>query len=217
MIFVLMLLLFSILGTTFFKSRFASCDTLNVGQHHTEMIKTVWDCFDAGGEWINPSANFDNTGNAMLTLFTAVTTEGWESVMWNGIDAVGENFQPQRGENPWYVAYFLVFMAVCSIIILNLFVGVVIDTNAKEKEKLLNTNQLTPLQIEYSDTLTKCYKTNPSVMHKTDNECKDALYRVASSSQFSDFITLCIVLNTLLMAITWFGEPKKLGEVIERF
>ena len=107
-------------------------------------------------------------------------------------------------------------MAICSIIILNLFVGVVIDTNAKEKEKLLNTNQLTPLQIEYSDTLTKCYKSNPTILHKTDNKCKDFLYRIASSSQFSDFITLCIVLNTLLMAVTWFGEPESLAKIINR-
>ena len=85
MIFVLMLLLFSILGTTFFKGRFAKCNIEN------KNIKTVWDCYDAGGEWINPSANFDNTGNAMLTLFTAVTTEGWLGVAYNGIDAVGEN------------------------------------------------------------------------------------------------------------------------------
>ena len=173
MIFVLMLLLFSILGTTFFKGKFAACHRQNVGKNFE--VKTSWDCYDAGGEWINPSANFDNTLTAMLTLFTAVTSEGWTNLMWNGVDAVGINLEPQRSTNPHLILYFLIFMAICSIIILNLFVGVVIDTNATEKEKLLNTNQLTLLQLEYSDTLTKCYQTYPAIIFKTNNKCKDAL------------------------------------------
>ena len=34
-------------------------------------------------------------------------------------------------------------MMFCSIVILNLFVGVVIDTNAREKNKMLNNHMLT--------------------------------------------------------------------------
>lgn len=47
----------------------------------------MWECLDSGGEWINPPANFDNVINSMLTLFTAVTTEGWVGIMWQGVDA----------------------------------------------------------------------------------------------------------------------------------
>lgn len=36
-------------------------------------------------EWTNAEANFDNIGEAMLTLFASATTEGWVSVMHNGI------------------------------------------------------------------------------------------------------------------------------------
>ena len=32
-------------------------------------------------------ANFNNVGWAMLTLFTMMTTEGWNKVMWLAIDA----------------------------------------------------------------------------------------------------------------------------------
>jgi hypothetical protein len=52
-------------------------------------------------------------------------------------------------------------MLFCSIVILNLFVGVVIDSNYREQQKLLNTDQLTNLQVEYSDTMTKCYSKMP--------------------------------------------------------
>ena len=101
-----MLLLFSILGTTFFKGKFSHCHSDNINKGFE--IRTIWDCYDAGGEWINPSANFDNSGRAMLALFTAVTTEGWATLMWSGIDAVGMNLEPQRSTNKYLIAYFLI-------------------------------------------------------------------------------------------------------------
>ncbi len=54
----------------------------------------MWQCFDYGGEWINPPGNFDNTLYAIETLFTAMTTEGWVTLMWKGVDATGIHLQP---------------------------------------------------------------------------------------------------------------------------
>lgn len=93
-----------------------------------------------GGEWITPQANFDNTSNAMETLFQAMTTEGWAQTMWAGVDSTKINQMPLVNNNKTYVIFFAVFMILSAIIILNLFVGVVIDSNAQEKEKLLNNN-----------------------------------------------------------------------------
>ena len=42
----------------------------------------MWDCYDAGGEWTRYNANFDNIGNAVITMFNLMTTEGWIDVMW---------------------------------------------------------------------------------------------------------------------------------------
>ena len=47
---------------------------------------------DYGGEWKRFDANFDNVGNAMITMFTLMTMENWTPLMWNGIDAT-EIFQ----------------------------------------------------------------------------------------------------------------------------
>ena len=47
----------------------------------------MWDCYDFGGEWINYPQNFDNVGEAMITMFNMMTTEGWVGVMWQGVDA----------------------------------------------------------------------------------------------------------------------------------
>ena len=54
-----------------------------------QLVFTKQDCFDAGGSWENQDINFDNVMNAMMCLFSMMTTEGWLSVMYNGMDATG--------------------------------------------------------------------------------------------------------------------------------
>ena len=83
---IMIMLLFSILGTNLFKGRFYYCHTANL---NSPDIKTMWDCLDYGGEWINPEANFDNVLTSFETLFSVTTTEGWVTIMWNGIDSTG--------------------------------------------------------------------------------------------------------------------------------
>lgn len=69
-----------------------------------------------------------------------MTTEGWVSVMYSGIDSRGPNLQPKQNSNIGTIFYFIVFMIIGSQFITNLFVGVVIDNfnTIKEKEELDN-------------------------------------------------------------------------------
>lgn len=48
-------------------------------------------------------------------------------------------------------------MIIASIFILNLFVGIVINTFNTEKEKLSRNALMTSLQNEYCEVLLKCY------------------------------------------------------------
>lgn len=40
------------------------------------------------------------------------------------------------------------------------------------------------------------------------NACRDTLYKVAKSSIFKWFVLTCILLNTVIMASTFYGEPS---------
>ena len=84
---------------------------------------------------MNQDANFDNVFNAMMTLFQMMTTEGWQGVMYNGIDATGLDMQPKKDNNFVMCLYFVAFMIIGCQFIINLFVGVVIDNFNKIKEK----------------------------------------------------------------------------------
>jgi voltage-dependent calcium channel T type alpha-1G len=61
-----------------------------------DLINTKEDCLDNGGVWENSRSTFDNIMGATLTLFEMMTTEGWLTVMYNGMDARGIGIQPKR-------------------------------------------------------------------------------------------------------------------------
>ena len=61
------------------------------------------------------------------------------------------------GLTAFFIFFFQFFMIVGTLFILNLFVGVVINTFDKEKEKLSRNNLMTDLQNEYCEVLIKCY------------------------------------------------------------
>ena len=72
----------------------------------------------------------------MLALFEMLNLEGWTDVLWNGIDSNDVGLPPKRDNNLWYALYFISFIIVGNMFLLNLFVGVVIDNFNQMKEKL---------------------------------------------------------------------------------
>lgn len=53
------------------------------------------------------------------------------------------------------------------------------------------------------------YKTKPiKLVKKTGNRCRDVFLRIVSSAIFDWFIITCILLNTVVLALTWYDEPK---------
>lgn len=56
-------------------------------------------------------------------------------MMYAGMDSTDIGMEPQFNASPYFVAYFVLYMIVGSLFIINLFVGVVIDNFNKNKEK----------------------------------------------------------------------------------
>ena len=91
-------------------------------------IVTMWDCYNYGGEWIEPDLNFDTTFASLLTLVTIQSTEGWIDVLWNSVDAVGPYYQPQENNNWFMIIWTMLLMIIVAMLFIELFVGVVIET-----------------------------------------------------------------------------------------
>jgi hypothetical protein len=136
----------------------------------------MWECFDAGGEWILIQSNFDDVASSMITLFTAATTEGWVDVMKNAVDSSSYQVMPIQDNTPAHALFFIFFVLIMALFILNLFVGVVISKFNDEKERLAHNTLLTAIQLEYCDTMVKVYNAKPKVVYVSKGDhCMDLL------------------------------------------
>ena len=119
MIVVMMVwLMFAILGINFFAGKFFYCtvDTFNISNEDL--------CLRNHGEWKVYDHNFDNVGNAMVTLFALSTMEDWPDIMDQAINSTNENQGPTLNNNPANAYFFVVFIFIGSYFLLNFFIGV---------------------------------------------------------------------------------------------
>jgi len=73
------------------------------------------------------SENFGSLGRAALTLFEVVTLEGWVDVMDTQIAGLGSSFIP--------VTYFISFILLGTMIMLNLLIGVIVNGMDEAREE----------------------------------------------------------------------------------
>lgn len=90
---------------------------------------------------------FNNVGVALLTFFEISTTEGWTAVAYAAVDATGFDMQPIRDANAQRVWFFMIFMLIGSYLVMNLFVGVIIDNFKKVRIVQTCVFSLCPVDI----------------------------------------------------------------------
>ena len=73
-----------------------------------------------GNRWVNHKYNFDNLGQALMSLFVLSSKDGWVSIMYQGLDAVGIDQQVR------YLISLLVSAHLMDILSRNQFLGKVI-------------------------------------------------------------------------------------------
>jgi hypothetical protein len=137
-------LVFAILGIQLFKGTFYSCQRkksdfmehqmnsarngFNSFDNNTFKIHNKADCLSIkGNRWTNAIYNFDNLGQALITLFILSSKDGWLQIMYHGMDANGVDMEPIENNNKWMILYFILFIIIIGFFVLNMFVGVIID------------------------------------------------------------------------------------------
>ena len=122
-------------------------------------------------------ASFDNILYAIKTLFQMSSTSGWTDVMFTAVAATDIDYEPIQGSNPYWQLFFILFMIVGGIFMLNLFIGVVISNFNREKEKIGMNNLLTDRQKEWLDTRLIVIKSKPIKKLKApENRIRKALF-----------------------------------------
>lgn len=90
-------------------------------------------CAELRDEWLTQHFNFDNIGAGLLTLVVVSTLEGWPEIMYYTMDASLKG--PVKDNMRMVGIFFAVFILLSSIILMNLFIGVVFYNYVREEEK----------------------------------------------------------------------------------
>lgn len=165
-------------------------------------------------EWKRHDFNFDNVGNAMLTLFTVMTFEGWPGILENSIDSTEADQGPHQNNRPWVAIYYIIYIIIIAFFMVNIFVGFVIVTFQSEGEEEFKGCELDKNQrqcIEFA------LKAKPLKRYIPDNRLQFHIWRVVTSQAFEYLIFAFIVCNTVVLMMQYYEEPKLYTRVLDGF
>ncbi|XP_061626565.1 voltage-dependent T-type calcium channel subunit alpha-1H-like isoform X2 [Phyllopteryx taeniolatus] len=193
-----------------FKGKFFHCDGYNVTN-----IANKTQCLDAGHRWLRRKYNFDNLGQALMSLFVLSCKDGWVSIMYDGLDAVAVDQQPIRNNNPWMLLFFISFLLIVSFFVLNMFVGVVVENFHKcrqqqeeEEARLREEKRRRRLEKRRRKALEKPYYADYSPLRRS-------IHSVCTSHYLDLFITIIILTNLLTMSMEHYNQPQYLVEILK--
>jgi hypothetical protein len=154
------ILIFGIIGVNYNKGKYYYCSY----DKDFGTIITKWDCLNLGGEWVNSYQNFDRVTEALASLFTLMTTVGWQQFMYYGISIVGVDRQPEESYNMPTGIFYVMYIIIANFFIANLFVGVVISNYNREKENIGKDFLLSKNQKKWLETKLMLIKAKPKLL-----------------------------------------------------
>ncbi|NWQ65057.1 CAC1H protein, partial [Neopipo cinnamomea] len=203
-------IIFGILGVQLFKGKFYYCDGPDV-----KNITTKTDCTNARYRWVRRKYNFDNLGQALMSLFVLSSKDGWVNIMYDGLDAVGIDQQPIQNHNPWMLLYFISFLLIVSFFVLNMFVGVVVENFHKcrqhqeaEEARRREEKRLRRLEKKRRKAQRRPYYADYSPARKY-------IHSLCTSHYLDLFITFIIGVNVITMSMEHYNQPKSLDEALK--
>ncbi|KAL1923072.1 uncharacterized protein VTP21DRAFT_9448 [Calcarisporiella thermophila] len=227
---IFMIVPFALYGVNLFAGKFASCNDPGInfevdctGEFFANTQQ--YGVLNASGAaeiliprvWSNPiSYNFDNFPSAMLALFEMAALEGWVDVMITGMqipENIGEqpNFSWDDSKR-FYFIFFIAFVFLGGIAVVQIFIGIILET-FKQRSGIslltLEQAQWRDLQRQLKLIRASSVPVRPSSPWRA--RCFDMI--TDKKGYFQHFMTGVIVLNILIMATEYEGQPEILQRV----
>lgn len=160
--------------------------------------------------------NFDNMLVGLLAFFEISTTEGWITLMLTSIDSTDIDMQPIPNNRVIWALFFIGFIFFGSFFIIQLFIGVVIENFNKMKEKFDGTHLLSGSQREWLMISEAILNLRPMRKQKIPRDhLRRWCFCTAKSSLLETIAMSCIILNTFMMGLSYFGEEDLYQAAIE--
>jgi hypothetical protein len=212
LILFLFLWIFGIIGVNLLKGLYFRCEAY---LDHADIF-TKWDCVNFGGSWTNNGVNYDSIIEGFISGFGMSNTVGWADTMYKGIASRGIDLQPEQGFNYPISLYYIIFIIFGSFFVVNLFVGVVISSYNRQKDKLGNNFLLTNHQKQWVETQIMIISSKPKLLFKKPDGCfRSFLFQLVSHSWFDRFILFVIILNTVVLMVNHLNEAAIVTYLVE--
>lgn len=215
----LLTFMFGVIGVQLFKGTFYRCED---GSKLTEEeCKGHFIIYQGGDietpeikerEWIPNPFNFDDVSNAMLTLFTVSTFEGWPQLLYISIDSNAENTGPRMNHRPVVSIFYIVYIIVIAFFMVNIFVGFVIVTFQNEGEQEYKNCELDKNQ---RNCIQFALKARPVRRYIPKRRLQYKVWWFITSQGFEYLIFFLIVSNTITLAMKFFGQPPAYTEALD--
>ncbi|KAM6176031.1 voltage-dependent T-type calcium channel subunit alpha-1G isoform 2-T2 [Erethizon dorsatum] len=210
-------IIFGILGVQLFKGKFFVCQG-----EDTRNITNKSDCAEASYRWVRHKYNFDNLGQALMSLFVLASKDGWVDIMYDGLDAVGVDQQPIMNHNPWMLLYFISFLLIVAFFVLNMFVGVVVENFHKcrqhqeeEEARRREEKRLRRLEKKRRSKEKQMAEAQCKPYYSDYSRFRLLVHHLCTSHYLDLFITGVIGLNVVTMAMEHYQQPQILDEALK--
>ncbi|XP_012892454.1 PREDICTED: voltage-dependent T-type calcium channel subunit alpha-1G isoform X21 [Dipodomys ordii] len=185
-------IIFGILGVQLFKGKFFVCQG-----EDTRNITNKSDCTEASYRWVRHKYNFDNLGQALMSLFVLASKDGWVDIMYDGLDAVGVDQQ-------------------------NMFVGVVVENFHKcrqhqeeEEARRREEKRLRRLEKKRRSKEKQMAEAQCKPYYSDYSRFRLLVHHLCTSHYLDLFITGVIGLNVVTMAMEHYQQPQILDEALK--
>jgi len=169
--------------------------------------------------WYPLPQHFDNVGNAILSVFEISSGEMWPDIMYTVIDVVGPDQPMHENFNKAVALYFIAVQVVCAFLLLNMFVGVVVEQYEQMKDGQDGDGPLvTEEQRMWLETQKLAFSAGPvRKVNEPAHPARKYLFDIVESRPFELVIMFCIMLNVITMAMRKFNQSDDYMQMLESF
>uniref|UniRef100_A0A1B6BZP2 Voltage-dependent L-type calcium channel subunit alpha n=1 Tax=Clastoptera arizonana TaxID=38151 RepID=A0A1B6BZP2_9HEMI len=211
--------MFAVIGVQLFKGRFHKCtDASKMTEDDCKGSYLVFEKGDIGNpeieqrKWEENRFHFDDVLDAMLTLFTVSTFEGWPGLLYKSIDSNEEGQGPIHNFRPIVAAYYIIYIIIIAFFMVNIFVGFVIVTFQNEGEQEYKNCELDKNQrncIEFA------LKAKPVRRYIPKHRFQYKVWWFVTSQPFEYTIFILIMINTITLAMKFHNQPPLYTKILD--
>jgi Ion transport protein len=199
--------MFAILGNNLMGGKMQSCNVAS-DQNFSPYLVSATECTTIyNGTMRTFPSNFDDIGQSMVTLFILTTMEGWPDILGAAMDASDPDTGPDFMNSTTNGIFFIVFILVGSLFLMNMFVGVIFVQFTEEQriEKQKRFHMVTDDQMRWMmvQDITVSAEPNFDLMTRPKGKIRLWVFKFMHSKAFEIGIMFIIILNIATMAMSY--------------